>query len=260
MQAKYELCVVLSDVHIPFEDKKAVDLALLFLKDVQPDRIILDGDIVDCWEISKFDKAPRTGATLQDELDQGRAFLKRIREVCPKARIDFIEGNHEFRLKAYLYRKAKELEGLRGVSIPEQLDFQDLNILWHPVRRGASRFVDNYIKVGELYVGHFDAANKYAGYTAKNLLYSRGVSVLQGHIHRIGMSSWTRANGEELVAIENGCLCDRNPSYVSDPNWQSGLSIIHHKIGKRRFHAYPVRFVDYKFFWMGKEYSLPRGK
>jgi predicted phosphodiesterase len=42
-------CVVLSDVHFPFEDKVAVQMAIDYIKKAKPDTVILNGDIMDCF-------------------------------------------------------------------------------------------------------------------------------------------------------------------------------------------------------------------
>ena len=66
---KTQTTVVLNDLHGQFIDKVAFALALGFIKRQQPDNVVLNGDIVDFYKISNFDKDPLRLESLQDELD-----------------------------------------------------------------------------------------------------------------------------------------------------------------------------------------------
>ncbi|MDA2921156.1 metallophosphoesterase, partial [Desulfobacterota bacterium AH_259_B03_O07] len=248
-QTQYEMAVVANDLHVPHHDEKALKLLERFLVDQQPDVFIINGDFLDMWEVSQFDRVPKFGKSLTQELKEGRKMLQRFRKILPKAKIIYIEGNHDFRLRKYLIRNAPELYGLPGLSIPDLLGLKELNIIYKPVKEGANKFSDNWIRLGDLYVGHWDKVNKHAGYTAKNLLDDKGVSLLQGHTHRHGVSARRYVDGKELIGIENFCLCRLDPYYISKPNWSQGFSVVYRKKRTRRFHVYPIIFVEYKFFF-----------
>lgn len=252
----YEMIVVANDFHIPFHDKKAIELLKLFLKKEQPQKLVLNGDIMDCFEISRFDKVPINGKKLKDEIVITRQLLSEFKKICPKTEITYIFGNHEFRLRQYIIKNAKELYGLDGLNIADQLHLKELGIKYIEPKEYSNKFTDTFIKIGDLYIGHWDKVNKHSGYSAKNLLEDKGVSLIQGHTHRGGVSYKSLVDGKVIKAIENFCLCSLNPSYVSHPNWQQGFCVIYHKLGKGRFHAYPIDIVEYKFFWGDKEFYL----
>ncbi len=255
-QAQYEMVVVANDFHVPHQDKKALRLLERFLIDQKPEVFIINGDFLDMWEISQFDRVPKFGRPLLKEITAGKKLLERFRKILPKAKIIYVEGNHDFRLRKYIIRKAPELYGLPGLSVPELLDLKKLNIKYKSVKEGANKFSDNWVKVGALYVGHWDKVNKYAGYTAKNLLDDKGVSLLQGHTHKHGVSARRYVDGTELIGIENFCMCRLDPYYISKPSWSQGFTVVYRKKNSKRFHAYPIIFADYKFFFGNKEYSL----
>jgi hypothetical protein len=174
---------------------------------------------MDCWKISKFDKAPKVGKDLKIEIQLTRSYVEQLRKVAPKAEIIYIEGNHEFLLKQYLIINAPELYGLPGLSIPELLNLKELNITYKPVKEGANSFSDNWIRLGDLYIGDWNKVNKHAGYTAKNLLDEKGVSLLQGHSHKYGVSARRYVDGKEFIGIKNFCMCRLDPYYyVSKPS------------------------------------------
>ena len=253
----YQLVVIANDFQVPFHDEKALGLFKLFLRRERPDWLILNGDFQDFWEISSYDLTPRTGNEFKREIETGKAILRSFRRSLPRARITWIEGNHEFRLRKYLIQNARELYGLPGLSVPEIFDLKRLGIAYVSCHDLASRFTDNFIRVGSLYVGHWNKVSKNGGYAAKLLVEEKGVSLLQGHTHRFGAHARTTVDGQMLVGIENSCMCSRRQTYVSHPNWQLGFSVVYFQPSTGRFQWFPILIdTDYRFVWRNKEYGL----
>ena len=50
---------VLSDIHFPYYDRTALNLAIKTAIEYEPDCIILNGDIIDCYHLSSFEKDPK---------------------------------------------------------------------------------------------------------------------------------------------------------------------------------------------------------
>src|SRR5207244_12979613 len=167
-----------------------------------------------CFEISTFDQTPRTGKTFLEDVAIGKKILKGFRRILPKARITWLEGNHEFRLRKYLIRNARELYDLPGLTMPELFGLRPLGIEYVPCDPKASKFTDNVIRVGKLYVGHWDTVAKQGGYAAKALVDAKGVNLLQGHTHRFGAHARTTVDGRLLLGIENFSMCTRSASYA----------------------------------------------
>lgn len=247
--------VSFSDVHIPFEDKKVVELLFEFLKDNKPKYVVINGDLMDCFMISKFDKSPGRGVTLQKEFEMTRGFLSLIRKICPDAEIELIAGNHEMRLRKYLLNKAIDLYGLEGLTIEDQLHLKDLNIKYTDFQEGVTQFEHNFTNVGDLFIGHFNKTSKNAGYTAKALLDDLGVSFIQGHNHKFGISTKRLLDGRQLIGVEQGCLCSLK-SYMSNPNWSQGFTVFYKKRSNNRFQICPVNVVNGGFFFGDKEYNI----
>lgn len=191
--------------------------------DLQPDLIVINGDLADCWEISKFDKNPahHQAGRLAKELDEVRDFLRKLRKRFLKARIVYILGNHEHRWALFISSHARELHGLPGMTLQDQLGLEDLRIecIYSGNRESSWLW-------GKLLIGHFNLASMHSGYTAKNLLDRKGISLVQAHTHR-GGSSFKRLWDRDIVAHEGFCLCDRSPAYVDRPNWQLGFTIVY---------------------------------
>ncbi len=249
------LVAIANDFHVPFHDERAHQLFLAFLRREKPEWLILAGDLVDFWEISSFDRTPRAGKGLLDEIRLGHSVLKQFRRALPNARITWIEGNHEFRLRKYVIQNAHELYGLPGLSVRALFRLDELRIEYVPCQEGASRFTDTFVRVGQLHVGHFAKVAKHGGYTAKGLVDEKGVSLVQGHTHRFGSHARTTADGRVLLGIENLSMCSRNQSYVSRPNWQLGFCALYLDPRSGRFHWYPLLIGRHGFVWKDRLFA-----
>lgn len=255
----WETTVVIGDVHVPFHDPVALGLVYQFIEQTQPDRVIINGDFLDCYKISHFSKDPLRGQAFPAEIAAARDLLRKLRRVAPDAEITFISGNHEHRLHRYIINNAPELRGLDGLCIEDQLHLGDLNIGWVPCL--ADKFIDTFIRDGELLIGHFSAANQYSGYTAKALLDKYGLSLIQAHVHSMGVSNKTLADGP-VMAWEGGCLCDLHPHYCHPQKWCHGFMVVHREFGGTFFHVEPVLILGEngcrQFFYGGRLWTATR--
>lgn len=250
MVRRWERAVVANDIHVPFQDARAVGLFFQFCAWFKPDVVILAGDILDMWEVSHFDKDPRVGQSLSQEFIAGREFLRNLRAICPTARIVYIFGNHEYRFQRFLMGKTPELVGLEGMTVAEQLHTAEFGV--EVVNSGLK---ESHWQYGGLFIGHYDKASKHSAYTAKALVDDKLVSIMQAHTHRGGSNFRTTLDRKVIGGWENFCLCQLNPTYATNPNWQHGFSIIYRKPRKERFQVYPILIVDYQFHWGNKEFK-----
>ena len=241
-----EKSVCISDVHIPYEDKRTVGTVLRFIAKFKPDIIFINGDLMDCMDISSFDKPLEKHPNLKEEIEETKYFLLKLRSIAPKARIIYILGNHSYRLQSYIAKNARELYGLKGLTLQEQLGCEDIDV--EIIDNGTK---ENYIRYGDLFIGHWDKSLKHSGYTAKALLDDKGVSIIQGHTHRLGAIYKRDLEGIK-GAWECGCLCDINPKYVNHPNWNQGFLTIHLDKKTNTSHVTVVPIIDHKIVYGDK--------
>lgn len=210
-----KVVAILGDFHVPYQDSAAVKVALKIVKDVQPDEIVLNGDIIDFYSVSGYLKDPSRINTLQPDIDKTRALIGHMRhDIAPEAKFTYTEGNHENRLKRLLLSKAPELYHLRALTVPELLGLDEEGI----------KYLDNY-QVADMNFIHGRIVRKYSAYTAKAASEQWG-NVIQNHTHRLGAHYRTDHKGR-FCAYENGCLCSMNVEYIhGQPDWQHGFSIM----------------------------------
>lgn len=233
---------VLNDIQIPFHDQPVLDAVLGFVKKLRPDGVVLNGDIVDCYELSVYDKDPLTQASLREEVDQARALVGRLRMLSPK--VIWIGGNHEDRLRRYIWKRAPELGVLPGITFPKLFGLSDYGVEW--------RDYGESIMLGKLMVTHGSMVRSHSAYSAKAHFDRHGTSVMIGHTHRMGQFYRTNRNGVH-AAYENGCLCRLDPEYVHDPDWQQGFAVVHVEERTGHFNVQQIPVLDRKRFFYGNQ-------
>lgn len=206
--------VSVSDIQYPYHDPKVFHAALDFILDYKPTVLVLNGDGFDFYDLSRFDKDPQRRFRLQEEIEGFKAeILAHLIGAAPKAKRYYTEGNHELRLRKYLWHHAPELSSIKGLNVPELLELKKLGFTYLPTRQ--------VLKFGHLRVMHSTLVRQHSGMTARALVERHGVSVLHGHSHRLG-EFYKRDQRGVLGGYEQGCLCDLNPEYEDFPNWMHG--------------------------------------
>ena len=90
----------ISDIHWPFRSKVVLDKFYEFIKEHQPDFVIINGDAWDMYAHSKYPKSinvytPRDEEALAREMNE--EFWKSVKKACPKAKCFQLLGNHDIR-------------------------------------------------------------------------------------------------------------------------------------------------------------------
>jgi hypothetical protein len=250
-----------TDEHFPFQDDKARSIALKIVSDFNPDLLITGSDGIDFYAISSFDKNPeRAKVNLQDEIDGWRKGQLEWRDAAPNAKRTFIPGNHEDRLRRYLWRHP-EIASLKVMSLPKVLGLEDLGIEYSAVDYSSHEIAAS----DQLIIKHGQYVRRGSGQSARAELEHEhfSISILTGHTHRGGSFFATTRSGV-VQAHECFCLCRLDPDYIARPDWQQGIVLA--EVGKTFLSVEPVPFhgspfggtrgfrCQKKAIWRGKEY------
>lgn len=237
--------VVFGDCQVPFHDYGTLKAIENFMLDFEPTAIINNGDFLDFYHLSDFDKNPNRvkGSGLQDELDIGRTLLTRWGDQNPKAEKILIQGNHEDRLRRFIWRNPG-VSGLRDLDLARLLRVEDE---WRvlPYR--------SMVEYGSLLIEHGDVVRQHAAYTARTMCEKRGSSGIVGHTHRFGVFTKKDAT-DDFIYVENGCTCRLDPEYAPYPNWSQAFTyaIAH---GPRELAVIPVAITSKGFRAEGRWYA-----
>lgn len=224
-----ERTLVMSDLHIPFHDRRAIESAVRFAKKWNPDCVLLNGDMADFYSISRFERHP-TLVFLSHEIRRARQFLSWLRGCFPKARIVLKFGNHEERWERYLWHKAPELVGFESLGLDMVLK-ADLNdgvgaLPW-------LEFVKDQrcILLGKLPVFHGHELGRSS--IAPPVSAARGAflralhHVLIGHTHQHSTHTEKTIRDKLIICFSTGCLCDLHPRHARVNKWSHGFALVH---------------------------------
>jgi len=240
--------VVLNDIQMPFQDKQVLDLVLGFIRNLAPDGVILNGDIVDCYTLSVFDKNPWHKAGLVEEIREAGWLMDMLRDIPERV---WIDGNHEDRVRRMLWKRAPEFGQLAELEFPRLFHLEDYGFSYHPYGDG--------VRLGKLLVTHGTMVRSVSGASARAHFDRHGVSTLIGHTHRLGAYYRTNLDGPH-AAYENGCLCLLTPEYVKSPDWQQGFSVVHVDEKTGLFNVQQIPILNRRQFFYGGEQIQIKGK
>ncbi len=251
-----KVTVILPDIQYPDHDALAMSKIIKVIKDVQPNHILQIGDAIDFPQVARWNvgKAGAYAPTLQKHIDGFKGLLTEIREAAPKAKITWLEGNHDLRIKDFVSSYAPALGTLRALEIENLFALSELGV----------KYVKGPLNVGtNTYAVHGHESSGYASspsaWDLKFLKrYGSDKSFVFGHTHQPFLS--TRAFGYEgkvspRFTMNVGSIMDPvKASYIKDGavSWVMSFALLRDD-GKR---VYPelVTMVDRGFWFSGTKY------
>jgi predicted phosphodiesterase len=235
-----ELTVVLSDQHVPRIDARLHQGVLAWLEEHEPDHGIIAGDFLDYGPVSRHRTDPGE-ANLQTTIDQAWGVLREYREASPRTRWQWLDGNHEDRMRNAVLDQLAALHGLRRadappgeypvLAVPHLLRLDELGIEYHG-GQGDYRHAQVQI-TPSLACRHGWIATKGSGASALKTLTALNYSVIVGHTHRqsIVYKSGNSIDGQPitLLGCETGTLATVDATgmgYAPNPDWQNGFCTV----------------------------------
>ena len=216
--------LILSDVHIPYHNIEAVTLALQYGKEKNINGIMLNGDILDFYGLSSFEKDPRK-RRFSEELEMGRQFLKILRKEFDGVPIYFKLGNHCERYERYLRIKAPELLDVSEFRLDVLLKFGEIGVELIDDKR--------IVKFGKLNImhGHEFGKSVFSPVNPARGLYMRGKeNCIAGHNHQTSSHVEPTMNGHVINTWSTGCLCELHPSYMPINKWNLGFAYVEREL------------------------------
>lgn len=229
--------LVLSDVHLPYQNNKALTLALDYGKKENINTILLLGDIMDMHKASFHEQDPKK-RDLTYEFEICRQFLDVLKNAFPNAKIFYKEGNHEVRWERFLRVKAPIVLDMQEFRLQTILKLGERGITWIPNNQ--------VMKIGKLYAIHGNEYKGSGGINAARTLWLRaGESTICGDKHKTQTMLKTNISQKVHGTFVVGCLCELNPDYLSLNEWNLGFAVI--KVLKGgEFEVYNKAIIDGK--------------
>ena len=207
------------DTHLPYQDKRAVDLALKIADYFKPELLVMLGDILDCNGFSRFEfdtSDPRT--FFKTELDEWHKLARSIVDATPGAERLYIVGNHEQRIQRWLW-KNPHLKGDESFDLSHRLRLAEYG--FDPEIKEEVELCQRALtaKHGEFLGGQT------AGVAVRKEMARSGTSVVMGHVHTAAVVTQRDKRGLRM-GVESGHL-GLNPQHYkpSIQNWCHAVTV-----------------------------------
>jgi hypothetical protein len=218
-----EVKVIVSDLQVPYQDKRAVNNLAAFIKAFKPTDVVSVGDEMDMQTISRWSQ----GTPLEYERSIGKDRDETVRVLEQLKVTHMTRSNHTDRLYNSIMKRLPGLLGAPEFELTNFLRLDDLGINYHfEPWQVAPQWL--------LLHGDEGSTSQTGGQTALGLAKKSGLSVVCGHTHRAGLLHHSQAYGGRPVktvwGMEVGNLMDmRKASYLKAgiSNWQQAFGILY---------------------------------
>lgn len=204
----YKNIGVISDIQAPFHDVEAIKVAFSYLKESKIDCLLCNGDIIDFYGLSYFQKDPRKRSFKKERLECIE-LLKYIKQEFNNIPIYYnLDANHERRYEKYMMNKAPEIFSTELFMVEDLLDLYSIGII--PVRGY------DHIRAGKLPILHGDTL--FRGIQspvspARTVFMKLKKSCLASHVHKVSQYTWVDLDGQTYSTYTMGCLMNLNVEY-----------------------------------------------
>lgn len=226
--------VIFGDSHGAKVNKPALAAMLADIKAMNPDEVIMLGDHVDCGgflaQHHVLGYVAETEISYEEDVAAANQLLDSLQNAAPRARIHFLEGNHDRRVETWAVNETlkhrRDSEMLRRAFAPEfLLKLKERDISYY---RQSTHYdglpIPGTIRLGKCYFWHGTSAAKHAA--AANVAKVGG-NIVFGHCHRMQSFHIRPVATGEISGWNPGCLCELAPLWQhTNPNdWTHGYAV-----------------------------------
>lgn len=233
---RWQSVVVCSDVHDIDCDMFYRRVLLDAIARIQPEKVVLNGDIFDLPEFSKYTNDPRLFNPVE-RIQWVHKFLEDIREAAPDAELIFVEGNHEFRLLRHLSEATPALmtvlSDLHGLTIPALLGLTKYEVNF-VARADLAAFNETSIKkeLALNYVMLYDSLLFHHFPEG----FQMGMPGANGHHHKHTVRAAYSPTYGPYEWHQTGAGHKRHATYCAGEKWSNGFLIANVDTHTRRTH------------------------
>jgi len=226
--SRFQTFLVGSDQHDiecdPFYRRMFIEAAKLN----NPTKIIFNGDLYDWYEFSSYKKRPEN-LKIGERILWVRNFMTDLRNTCPDAEFNLVEGNHEYRFIRHIIENSPHLAevlDINGYNIKKILGLDEFEVNYY-ANADLATFTNSDIN-NELRNNYYmfkDFLMFYHYPKGKNQFQMPGIS---GHHHKLQVWPMFNATYGTFKWMQIGGGAKRKAEYTdSAAAWQNGFALIH---------------------------------
>jgi predicted phosphodiesterase len=224
--------VIIPDSHGNHIDLRAEAVFLDDLKALDPDEIVMIGDHLDCggtFNGHQLNYTTEMEESYEDDVNACNSFIDAIQKRAPRARIHYIEGNHEAHVARWAARNSRNKRDADffadRLGPVKALGLKDRGITYYKTEETYQGLtVPGTIKLGKCFFTHGISHSKAADAVH---LKRFGASVVFGHVHRSMSVVERTVTSEGHGAWCPGTLAKLQPLYrhTSPTDWTHGYGV-----------------------------------
>lgn len=209
--------LLLSDGHFPYQNNSAIEEAINYGSVKKVDSILLNGDILDCYMLSKFQPDPRE-RNFGEEIIAFQMFIKELTRIF-HVPIFYKLGNHEERYEKVMISRCAEFLGIPHFEFENVLGCKELGVTVIKDQR--------IVYAGKLPIfhGHELQMKSVSVNPARTLFLKTHVSSMCSHLHRTSQHTEPSLN-EDITCWSTGHLGEEHPKYARINKWNHGCARI----------------------------------
>lgn len=243
---------ILSDIHTPYQNNNSLKVALNYLKETEIDSLLINGDFLDFYTLSRFFKRPGKFLPKQ-ELAMAAKIMLKINDMFSDQKKFFKLGNHDERWDHYFWSAAPLLYDLEHLSLESALAIE-LSKLYFGVKNKSSWKISlkdfGWEIISDKRPVIFNGLSIFHGHelpkgianpvnSARGAFLKTHITMLCGHHHQTSVHTEYNAYKDEIVCWSTGCLCGLYPEWARVNKWNHGFARVTSK--NRGFDVYNYR-------------------
>jgi hypothetical protein len=244
--------VITSDWHCPEVDIPTYRAVLNFIRDRRPQYHFINGDFIDAYELSSFDKDPRRFGQTADELEMAGAILDELAEASPTTITKFLYGNHCERIVRRLNEHPELLAFFTKAKDPNEVLAQALNL----EERGIEWFPYPYTYDFNGFVIQHGGKGLGGGGVnpSKSAAEKAGKPGVQGHWHK-HRHYQVKSRSAKTDFWTMGAMCKLDPDYCPFNDWSNSFGYLEEIVGTDIYTFHDIAVEKGRFVFQGKLYD-----
>ena len=237
--ARFKNVLVMADIHLPYHNIAALEEAIGYAVIKNVDAILLNGDIMDCYQLSIFNPDPRK-RKFWEEIEAFKQLIRVLKDATG-AKIFFKLGNHEERYEKIMIRQCPVFLDIAEFDFENILGCRDLDVT---VIKDQRR-----VYVGKLVVlhGHEIGLHSAVVNPARSLFLKTQKSAMCSHLHIPSQHTSKTVDDTIVSCWSTGYLGESHPRFRRINPWVHGVARIE-KDEAGEFEVINLRLVKNKLF------------
>lgn len=211
-----------SDFHIwPGEASTCLRAFKKFVKDIQPNAVILNGDVMDFPRISRHPQNWESAPDPKEEVEAAQDHLNDIVQACKRdTHKVWTIGNHDARWESTFANATPQMRGVKGVHLADHF------AVW---QKAMSCMVNDGVEGGTTMVKHRPMGSGVGATRA--FVLKAGIHAVHGHLHRQNVEPISDYRPFDRYGVDTGCVADKEHRaflYAEDAplDWRSGFALL----------------------------------